>query len=99
MFASLSHGITFFIKKKVSKKEVPGKVKEFKNLETCYCNWYVEIKAKVFTLQGDENFCIFVTKDKRQTVIWTMSYIEYLQVLTAKAVWNFLSLIVIFKLS
>ena len=27
-----------------------------------------------------------------------MSYIEYLQVLTAKAVWNFLSLIVIFKL-
>ena len=54
--------------------------------------------VKIFTLQGDENFCIFVTKDKRQTIILTMSYIKYLQVLTAKAVWNFLSLIVIFKL-
>ena len=53
--------------------------------------------AKKFTLQDDENFCIFGTKDRRQTIILT-SYIEYLQVLTAKAVWNFLSLIVIFKL-
>ena len=51
-----------------------------------------------FTLQDDENCYIFVTKDKRQTIILTMSYIENLQVLTAKAVWNFLSLIVIFKL-
>ena len=52
--------------------------------------------AKNFTLQNDENFCIFVTKDKRQTII--SSYIEYLQVLIEKAFWNFLSLIVIFKL-
>ena len=54
--------------------------------------------AKNVTFQDDEKFCIFVTKDKRQTIILTMSYIEYSQVLTAKAVWNFLSLIVIFKL-
>ena len=50
-----------------------------------------------FTFQDDEKFCIFVTKDKRQAIILTMSYIEYLQVAT-KMVWNFLSLIVIFKL-
>ena len=79
------------------KKKVAGKVKEVKNLETFYCNWYDEKMAKNFTLQDDENFCIFGTKDRRQTIILT-SYIEYLQVLTAKAVWNFLSLIVIFKL-
>ena len=53
--------------------------------------------AKNFTLQDDENFYIFVTKDKRQTNILTMSYNEYLQVFTAKAVRNFLSLIVIFS--
>ena len=54
--------------------------------------------AKNFSLLDDEKFCIFVTKDKREAIILTMSYIEYLQVLTAKAVWNFLFLIVIFKL-
>ena len=53
--------------------------------------------AKNFNLQDNEKFCIFVTKDKKQAIILTMSYIE-LQVLTAKVVWNFLSLIVIFKL-
>ena len=79
------------------KKKVPGKVKEAENLETFYCNCYVEKMAKKFHFQDDENFCIFVTKDKRQTIILTMSCIEYLQVLTAKGVWNFLSLIVIFK--
>ena len=50
--------------------------------------------AKNFNLQDNEKFCIFVNKDKRQAIISTMSYIEYLQVLTAKAVWNFLFLIV-----
>ena len=35
-----------------------------------------------------------MTKDKRQAIIFTMSYIEYLQVLTAKLVRNFLFLIV-----
>ena len=55
--------------------------------------------AKNFTLQDDEKFCIFVTKDKRQAIILTMSYIiEYLLIVTAKLVWNFLFLIVIFKL-
>ena len=49
-------------------------------------------------IQDDEKFCIFVTKDKRRAIILTMSYIEDLQVLTTKAPWNFLSLIVIFKL-
>ena len=44
-----------------------------------------------------KNFVFFLAKDKRQAIILTMSYIEYLQVLTAKAVWNFLFLIVIFK--
>ena len=73
-------------------------MKEVENLVTFYCNWYVEKMAQNFTLQDDENCYIFVTKDKRQTIILTMSYIENLQVLTAKAVWNFLSLIVIFKL-
>ena len=50
--------------------------------------------AKIFNLQDNENFCIFVTKDKKQGIILTMCYIEYLQVLTAKAVGNFLFLIV-----
>ena len=50
--------------------------------------------AKNFNLQDNEKFCIFVNKDKRQAIILIMSYIEYLQVLTAKAVWNFLFLIV-----
>ena len=80
------------------KKKVSGKVKEVKHLETFYCNLCVEKMAKNFTLQDDQKFCIFLTKDKRQAIILTMSYIEYLQILTAKAVWNFLSLIVIFKL-
>ena len=61
--------------KKVCKKKVSGKVKEVKNLETFYCNWYVEKMTKKFTLQDDEKFCIFVTKDKRQTIIFTMPYI------------------------
>ena len=55
--------------------------------------------AKSFNLQDNETFCIFVTKDKRQAIILIMSYIEYLQILTAKAIWNFLINIVIFKLS
>ena len=55
--------------------------------------------GKKFQSPDDEKFCIFVTKDKRQAIILTMSYIEYLQVLTAKVVWNFLFLIVIFQLS
>ena len=50
--------------------------------------------AKNVNLQDNEKLCIFVTKDKRQSIILTMSYI----VLTAKSVWNFLFLIVIFKL-
>ena len=36
--------------------------------------------AKNFNLQDDEKFFIFVTKDKRQAIILTMSYIEYLQI-------------------
>ena len=54
--------------------------------------------AKNVTLQDYKKFCIFVTEDKRQTIIFTMSYIKYLQVFKAKAVWDFLSFIVIFKL-
>ena len=54
--------------------------------------------AKNVTLQDEKNFCIFVTKGKRQTIIFTMSYVKYLQVFKAKAVWDFLSLIVMFKL-
>ena len=53
--------------------------------------------AKNFNLQDEKNFYIFVTKDKRQTIILTISYIEYLHGLTAKVVWN-LFLIAIFKL-
>ena len=54
--------------------------------------------ATNFNFQDDEKYCIFVTKGKRQAIISTMSYIEYLQILTANAVWNFLFFIVIFKL-
>ena len=54
--------------------------------------------AKNFNLQDEKNFYNFVTKDKRQTIILTISYIEYLHGLTAKVVWNLLFLIVIFKL-
>ena len=50
--------------------------------------------AKNFNLQDNEKLCIFVSKDKRQSLILTMSYI----VLTVKSAWNFLFLIVIFKL-
>ena len=57
-----------------------------------------EKMAKNFNLQDGEKFCIFVTKDKRKVIVLTMSYIHYLHVLTAKAVWNFLFLIAIFKL-
>ena len=59
----------------------------------------VEKMMKKFNLQDNEKFCILVTKDKRQVIILTMPYIiAYLQVLTAKLVWDFLFLIVIFKL-
>ena len=54
--------------------------------------------AKKFNLQDNEKFCIFVTKDKRQAIILTISCVQYLQVLITKAVWNFLFLIVIFEL-
>ena len=55
-------------------------------------------KSKKFHFQDNEKFCIFVTKDKRQAIILTLScIIEYLQVLTARLVWNFLFLIVIFN--
>ena len=54
--------------------------------------------AKNVTFQDDEKFCIFANKDKRQAIILTIFYIEYSQDFTAKAVWNFLSLIVIFNL-
>ena len=47
-------------------------------------------------IPDDQKFCIFVTKDKRRAIILTMSYIEDAQVLTTKAPWNFLSLIVVF---
>ena len=73
-------------------------IREVVNLNIFYCNC-VERMAKNFNLQDNEKYCIFVTKDKRQAIILTMSYIEYLQVLTAKVVWNFLFLIVIFQLS
>ena len=53
---------------------------------------------KNFNLQDNEKFFIFVTKDKRQAIILTTLYLKYLQALIAKAVWNFLFLIVIFKL-
>ena len=53
--------------------------------------------ATKFNLQDNEKIFVFVTKDKRQAIVLTMSYIEYLQVLTANAVWNFSFLIVIFK--
>ena len=53
--------------------------------------------TKNFNLQDNEKFFIFVTKDKRQAIILTL-YLKYLQALIAKAVWNFLFLIVIFKL-
>ena len=73
-------------------------IREVVNLKIFYCNC-VERMAKNFNLQDNEKYCIFVTNDKRQAIILTMSYIEYLQVLTAKVVWNFLFLIVIFQLS
>ena len=73
-------------------------MKEAENRKTFYCNYCVEKIAKNFNLQDNEKFCIFVTKDKRQAIILTMSHIEYLQFLTAKSIWNFLFLIVIFKL-
>ena len=40
--------------------------------------------------QDEKKNCIFVTKDKRQTFILTMSYIEYLQVLNSKSGLEFL---------
>ena len=41
--------------------------------------------AKNFNLQNNEKSCIFVTKDKRQAIILTMCYIEYLQVFDSKS--------------
>ena len=55
------------------KKKVSGKVKEVKDLKTFYCNYCVEKMPKNFTLQDDEKFCVFVTKDKRQAIILTSS--------------------------
>ena len=48
--------------------------------------------AKNFNPRDDEKCCIFVTKDKRQTIILTMSYIEYLQVFDCKSDLEFLVL-------
>ena len=42
-------------------------MKEVKNLKTFYCNC-VEKMAKIFNLQDNKKFCIFVTKDKRQVI-------------------------------
>ena len=53
--------------------------------------------ATNFNFQDDEKYCIFVSKGKRQAIISTVPYIEYLQVLTVNAVWNFLFFIVIFN--
>ena len=47
--------------------------------------------AKNCNLHDDEK-CIFVTKDKRQAIILTMSYIEYLQVFDSKSDLEFLIL-------
>ena len=40
----------------------------------------------------DEKCCIFVTKDKRNAIILTMSYIEYLQCFDSKSDLEFLIL-------
>ena len=61
-------------------------MKEIKNLKIFYCNQCVEKMTKNFSLQDDEKFCIFVNKDKRQAIILTKCYIQYLQDLTAKAI-------------
>ena len=61
----------------------------------CWEGWE---DGKKIQSSDDEKFYIFVTKDKRQAIILTMSCIQYLQVLTAKAGWNLLFLIVTFKL-
>ena len=54
--------------------------------------------AKNFYLQDDENFCTFVIKDKRQAIILTMSYIEYLHVFDSKSDLEFgIIVIIIFK--
>ena len=82
LFTSLSHGTTFFVRKKESKKKVSGK---WKNLKTVLRRW---LKISVF----DEKFCIFVTKDKTQAIILTKSYIKYLQVFDSKSDLEFLIL-------
>ena len=58
----------------------------------CWEGWE---DGKKIQSSDDEKFYIFVTKGKRQAIILTMSCI---QVLTAKAGWNLLFLIVTFKL-
>ena len=52
----LSHGITFFIRKKICKK----KVKEVKNLKIILLQLMCCEVAKNFNLPDDEKFCIFV---------------------------------------
>ena len=48
--------------------------------------------AKNFNLQDDEKFRIFVTKDKRQAIILTMFYNEYLQAFDSRCDLEFLIL-------
>ena len=48
--------------------------------------------AKNFNLQDDETFCLFVTKGKRQAIILTMFYNEYLQAFDSKSDLEFLIL-------
>ena len=69
----------FQLEKKVQK------VKEVKNLKTFYCNQFVEKLEKTFNLQDDKKNLLFVTKDKRQGIILTISYIENLQVSGSKS--------------
>ena len=45
-----------------------------------------------FQSSDDEKFCIFVTKAKRQAIILTMSYIDYLQFFDSKSDLEFLVL-------
>ena len=52
-------------------------MKEVKGLKTFNCNYYLEKMARNFNPQDNEKFFVFVTKDKRQAVILTMSDIEY----------------------
>ena len=75
MFTSLPHGITLFVRNKVCEKKVSEKWKKSRNILLQLMCWEDDQK---FDLQHDEKFCIFVAKDKRQAIILTISYIEYL---------------------